>query len=256
MDVIDNELGSSPMKDNSERARILQYIMWTLIAVNVISIISDYLNISFIEGYQQDIYVSDSEIDNNELREVITGFVLFGVNVLSIIYFTMWFYRGYANVFRLGVKNLKYSQKMGAWGFFIPIMSLYVPYRIAKDITFEFRRIIKRHFEDYNAHQSYSLHAWWWALYLISAIFSQIMFRLGRREWDLDGLIALSKAYMVSEFVDIILTLITIRFIKKLAEDEQLLYDLGDKVLTDQRMEALANEEALIEDQTNTETEL
>ncbi|GAA3951112.1 hypothetical protein GCM10022406_36220 [Hymenobacter algoricola] len=70
----------------------------------------------------------------NDLRVEILEYVQFGVMLLALVALALWMYRAYHNVHQLPLARPQYSTSMAAWGWVIPIMNLWLPYRIMQDI--------------------------------------------------------------------------------------------------------------------------
>jgi hypothetical protein len=95
-----------------------------------------------------------------------------GYLVIGPLAFLPWFYRGYLNLRRLGLRNLRYTPGWAIGSWFIPIFNLFRPKQIANDLQ--------------RATHGGSLHTtgriddqpvspllhWWWAMYLLGNFIS------------------------------------------------------------------------------------
>jgi hypothetical protein len=58
-------------------------------------------------------------------------FVIF---IVTGVLFLIWIHRAYKNLSALGVRSLEYTPGWAVGWFFVPLASLYMPYRIVKEI--------------------------------------------------------------------------------------------------------------------------
>lgn len=75
--------------------------------------------------------------------------------LLLTIYFILWFRRAYTNIRRQG-KQTRYAPGWAAGSWFVPVINLWYPYQIMREIwEYTFR-----------ASRSAAIVGWWWALWL------------------------------------------------------------------------------------------
>lgn len=116
------------------------------------------------------------------------GLLQIGVALISIVVyiatavvFLMWLYRAYENLPSFGVprREIKYSSGWAVGSFFIPFVSLVVPYRAVKELWKKSVPNASRMFGDLSVPGYFPL---WWAVWLISSIANQAHLRLEFRE--------------------------------------------------------------------------
>lgn len=113
---------------------------------------------------------ADSEInDAVDTVDRASGAVVFAYLVLGPLTFLPWFYRGYANLRRLGVQRLRYSPgwSIGAW--FIPIFNLFRPKQIANDLYRASAPDATVTTASWHERKVTPLLHWWWSTFLIAA---------------------------------------------------------------------------------------
>jgi Domain of unknown function (DUF4328) len=100
--------------------------------------------------------------------------------IATAVFFLMWLYRSYENLPRLGTpaRNISYSSGWAVGSFFIPFVSLVVPYRAVKELW--------RNSTPTDAFLiSESAPAWfplWWTFWLLSTFASRIYSRMVWRD--------------------------------------------------------------------------
>ena len=79
------------MKPNEQRAKTAIFLIGIVLALEVISLISDFLQYDLVQKLLSGNYVSDSDATMNDLRQQFIGIVYFIVYVISGITFIMGF---------------------------------------------------------------------------------------------------------------------------------------------------------------------
>lgn len=133
MNEIDNKEKQTEIKDNSKRAKILIQIFWILTGLTVVSVIFNYYELEILKKALLGEYIDEDKAYANDLRQGIIGLLQTGLYITSIIVFLNWFRRAYGNLHRLKLR-LNHSETMAVWAFFIPIIFLFRPYQIMKEI--------------------------------------------------------------------------------------------------------------------------
>ena len=119
---------------------------------------------------------------------------------------------------------MKFSKSMAGWGFIIPIMSLYVPYQIAKEITEKQQNVLRRIVPGYKSIVSLTIVGVWWTAFIINNVIENIAFRSVFKTDTLDELLVSTKAYIVTDFIDIIAAIITIALVQQISKEESILF--------------------------------
>jgi hypothetical protein len=115
------------------------------------------------------------------LLQVSLGLIQIVVYLATIVAFPMWLYRSYENLPSFGVRrnNIKYSSGWAVGSFFIPLVSLVVPYRAVKELWIKSVPNSAEMFADLSPPGFFPL---WWGLWLVSNFANQIYLRLSWRE--------------------------------------------------------------------------
>jgi hypothetical protein len=203
----------SKIKSNKQRAE--RAMLWVEIVLFLdILLWFVYLLYVFINGGQ----VPKNNINVYDTYDIIASIIYSTPFIISVITFIMWFFRAYANLHQK-VERLLYTEGWAVGSWFIPIINLYIPYNIMKELYSKTRNIIA---DDKNLSEQFkfkeSVIGWWWLLWVISFVLlpgiSSICFPNATEITILD---------IIETIISVPLTLITIKVIKDYSEMENLL---------------------------------
>lgn len=212
-------------RDNEKRANAAIYIFFGIIAIDILSILVGILEYDILTDIQEGYNVAEDLLSFYEYSIGMVGLAQFTFNILSIIVFLAWFRRAYANLHRIGVKDLEYSETMSIWGFIIPIISLYIPYKIAKEIAFRTDFKLKKMLFSYESNVNTFIINAWWFLFLISGFVSNISARLILKDEYIEDMINSTMANFVADILEIPAAIFAVLFIRHIAKKERLLFN-------------------------------
>ena len=129
------------LRQNKSRAKVAIALIWVVLALDVISFISGYLQLNLILTFEDGIAVSEARIDANDDRERVVGIMYVIAYVISGIVFIRWFRRAYFNLHQRK-EFLSFSEGWAAGCWFVPIVSLYRPLQIMKELYEETRNFL------------------------------------------------------------------------------------------------------------------
>lgn len=216
---------SSPVLENSKRASIAIKIFWGICIANLFAVISGYFEFELLERIRLGENFSDEEASMNDLRQAIIGLLQSALYIASIITFLNWFRRAYGNLHRINVV-LDNEESMAVWSFFIPIINLYRPYQIAKEIAHETRKKVSEFDSKIASSRSFPILGIWWTLFIITNWIGQFAFKSIFKDDTIEQMITSTQAYMVSDFIDIPAAIVTLIMIKRISEDERKLFEI------------------------------
>jgi len=149
--------------------------------------------------------------------------IYFIAYLISGVTFILWFRRAYFNLHQK-VNYLQFSEGWAAGSWFVPIVNLYRPYRIMKEIYIETKELFTKNGLSEKVDYSTNSLGWWWTLWIISAFIGQFIFRFALKSADtIDNLITTTVANIFLGILGIPLALITIKVIKDYSKVELLL---------------------------------
>ena len=211
------------IRPNAVRAKNANLFIWVVLAVGAISAISSYLQYDLLTTVSNGGNYTEDELTLNDLRESVIGIVHLLIYITAGIVFIQWFRRAYYNL------NLRMSTKhddgwaAGAW--FVPIISLFRPYQMMKEIDEGLSILIERRSAQPEKNYT-SLIGVWWALWILANYVGQFVLRSSLNADTLEGLLSATKIDMISFAPDIPLAIIAAMLIKNIAEKEERLLQL------------------------------
>jgi len=209
------------LRPNEQRANTLLFFMWTVLVLEIISLISSGLQYNLLQSASNGAGISSEAATANDLREQIISIIYLIAYICSGIVFIMWFRRAYYNLHQR-VNNLSYTEGWAAGGWFVPIASFYIPFKIMKELYNETRSYFHKKDDSLHVDLPTKFLGIWWTLWILNGILSQIVFRLSRNADTLSGLMSVTILDMISESIGIVLALITIKIIKDYSKIERL----------------------------------
>ena len=215
------------LKPNGQRAKNAIILIWIVMALEIISLISGYFQYDLLQTVAHGGEISMETATANDLREQLIGFAYLIVYIVSAITFIMWFRRAYYNL-HLKVNYLSFTEGWAAGSWFVPILNLFRPYKIMKELYVETREFLyNKGLTNYEILKTSHL-VWWWTLWIISNIIGQFTFRYSMRAVTVDELIVSTVSGMIANFIGIPLSIITIQVIKNYSKVEPLLTEWSE----------------------------
>ena len=194
-------------------------------AVEFIWLISEYFQFNLLQSIINGKIVTEETIKANNIREQIISIISLLINIISGIIFIQWFRRAYYNLHQL-VKHLSFSEGWAAGSWFVPILNLFRPFQIMKELFEETKKILTK--KDIKIDENFSINFLdlWWGLWIINAIIGQIIFHYQDKTYE--DLFESNILSIISNVIDIVLGFITIKIIKAYSNLESLLYEIND----------------------------
>ena len=211
------------LRPNEQRAKNAIFWIWIVLALEIVNLISSYMQYDLLQTVANGSFVTDEAISANDLREAVFGMIYFIAYLISGVTFILWFRRAYFNLHQK-VNYLQFSEGWAAGSWFVPIVNLYRPYRIMKEIYIETKELFTKNGRSEKVDYSTNSLGWWWTLWIISAFIGQFIFRFALKSADtIDNLITTTVANIFLGILGIPLALITIKVIKDYSKVELLL---------------------------------
>ncbi|WP_162426577.1 DUF4328 domain-containing protein [Pontibacter pudoricolor] len=208
-------------KPNGQRAKMAIALIGGVLAAEVLAFYSSYLQYTLLEDAASGIFSEEAMAANDAREQLVAGiyFLLFAGSGLA---FVLWFRRAYYNLQqRTGANSFSDGWALGSW--FVPILCLYRPYQIMRELYLDTSRMLAAFGQEYALKTTYL--GSWWALWIFSNFLGQILFRSYMNSETLEGLTNATVASMFGNLVGIPLALITMKVIKDYARVEKLLWE-------------------------------
>lgn len=224
------------IKPNGQRATTAVALIWCVLAAEILAFCSSYLQYNLLQDAALGIFSEEAAAANDAREQLVAGiyFLLFAGSGLA---FVLWFRRAYYNLQqRTGANSFSDGWAAGSW--FVPILCLYRPYQIMRELYLDTSRMLSEFGQDYALKTTYL--GSWWALWIFSNFLGQILFRSYQNTETLEGLTNATVASMFGNLIGIPLAFITIKVIRDFARAEELLWSLEEG---NQEMERGSSEE-------------
>jgi len=216
------------LKPNGQRAKNAITLIWIVLALEIVSLISGYFQYDLLQTAANGGEISTETATANDTREQIIGIIYLIAFVISAVTFIQWFRRAYYNL-HLRVNHLSQTEGWAAGSWFVPIVNLYRPYQIMKELYQETKELLTKKGLSINENFTTGSLGWWWTLWIINNIIGQFEFRYSMKAESIDELTISTVASMVGNVVGIPLALITVKVIKDYSNVELLLREIKDE---------------------------
>ena len=221
------------MRPNGQRAKIAMMLIWTVLTIEIISILSDYLQYDLLQTVANGGQISTETATGNDLRQKIIAIIYLVTYIISGITFIRWFRRAYFNL-HLKAETLSFAEGWAAGSWFVPFISLYRPKQIMNELYVETQNLLTTKQENSVVNLNTQFIGWWWALWLIASFLGQFVFRYSQKAETLEELTTSTIASIIASIIGIPLALITVKIIKDYAEIEPLFCNLDVEVEQEQ----------------------
>lgn len=216
------------MRPNQSRAKNAMMLIWIVLVLEIASLASGYLQYVFIKSAANGSEISMEAANANDTREQIIGFVSLIAFVISMVTFIQWFRRAYFNLHQK-VDYLANSEGWAAGCWFVPILNLFKPYQIMKELYVETKSILAKNGIAIQSTLSTNSLGLWWTLWILNGILGNIVFRLSLRAESIDAFITSTLSGMIYNVISIALALITIKVINDYSKVEPLLLEIREE---------------------------
>ena len=173
-----------------------------LLLVTIVAVVSDLFQVQLLDRIASGLGVTDAEATANDLRQAIIGSAYFLINIAVVVLFLVWIHHAHRNLRSLGAEGLDYSPGWAVGGFFIPIMNLFRPYQVTREIW-------KGSDPDFSSTDGMAwksvrltpLLGWWWALYLITGVVGNAVLRASFNTETLESIQSFANVTLVSDIL-------------------------------------------------------
>ena len=213
------------LKPNRQRAKNAITLIWIVLALEIISLISGYFQYDLLQVAANGGEISTETVTENDTREQIIAIVYLIAFIISAIAFIYWFRRAYFNL-HLRVNHLSQTEGWAAGSWFVPIVCLYMPYQIMRELYQETKELLEKKELSTNESLTTSSLGLWWTQWIINNIIGQFVYRYSMKAESIDELTISTVASMIGNVVGIPLALITIKVINDYSNVEPRLIEI------------------------------
>lgn len=213
------------LRPNSQRAKTAIVLIWIVLVINVLSLFSDIFQYNLLQDAEDGVSLTNEDITSNDNRQMVIGIVHILAYIVSCVTFIMWFRRAYFNLHQR-TQNLDYTEGWAAGGWFVPVISLFYPYKIMRELYEETDKVLAKGLPGYTPATTTRYVGWWWALWIISNFLGQIVFRTTRNADTISELFVSTELSIIDALINIPLAFITMKVIKDCSDRETLLFEM------------------------------
>lgn len=131
------------LKPNGQRAKNAITLIWIVLVLEIVSLISGYFQYDLLQTIANGGEISTETANTNDTIVEIIGIIYLIAYIISGVTFILWFRRAYFNL-HLRVNHLSQTEGWAAGSWFVPIVSLYRPYQIMKELYHETRKLLSK----------------------------------------------------------------------------------------------------------------
>jgi len=230
------------LRPNVQRSKNAIIFIWIVLVLELILCVSNYFQLNLLQSISDGGYISPSEADANDNRQLIIAVLYTIVVTISAVTFIQWFRRAYFNLHIL-VKGLSNTEGWAAGAWFVPFLNLFRPYQIMSEMSKKTKELVSKHElnSSFSNISSSNIIGIWWALWVISGIGNRISYKLPLD--TVEEMIRSTNFEMYSIIIQLPLALITVKLIKDHSELESLLVNLPNKESTENTNSVLSETE-------------
>jgi len=213
-----------PLKPNQQQSKNLIILIWVVLILDVVSFVSSYYQYTLLQAIANGNNFPVETLTANDTRERFIALAYLVAFIISAITFVEWFRRAYYNLHQK-VSHLSHSEGWAAGSWFVPIINVYRPYQIMKELYRETKEYLTHNGIEINQTLSTKYLGLWWTLWLTNGVIGNGLFRLSMKAKTFDQLTSITSGYMILHIIGIILALITLKVISDYAKIEPLLHE-------------------------------
>ena len=184
------------------RVSIVKALLIVGMAIDAIAILSGFAQQSLLTRAASGLAVTEAEAAANDARHGLIGMIQMLVFFATAICWLVWMHRAYSNLRLMGTTETNYSPGWSVGYWFVPIMSLFRPYQLTKELWLRSARS--------NAQQPTAeiapptILSLWWGVWIVSGLFGRALMRWSFRAEAIDELQAVTVAGIGLDAVGIV----------------------------------------------------
>lgn len=199
----------------SGRAKVVVWLFIAGIVMALVSFGSDVAEIELLQRMNTGDNWTMAEADSNDTRTSTVAILSVIVLLAGALAFLVWLYRVSTNVAALGIDDTRWGPKWAVGWWFIPIMNLFRPYQVVKEIWKAYDPAARP--GAWRDAAVPGLLGWWWASFLIASGVANGAGRAAMRGSDtIDAYMLNTTVYAVSEILWVIATIPAIMVVKEI----------------------------------------
>lgn len=207
------------LRPNEKRAKYAIILVILVTLMDLVSAFSSYLQLEILYDLKEGYFVSEAALTSNDNREQFIAFLYMVVLLISIIVFIRWFRRAYYNL-HLHDARCQHSEGWAAGCWFVPVLSLFRPYQIMKELEVKTSRMLSSATGKV-VQANTMVIGFWWAIWIINNYIGNYIFKMSFKANTLENFILTSQVSIVSSLLGVPLGILTFFMIKTYATKER-----------------------------------
>lgn len=209
------------LRPNFDRAKTAILLIYIMLGLQIVYAFSNYFQYELLSNIEKGI-VSYEDAQANDTRQQFIVIIVLVVSIVSAITFIQWFRRAYFNLHTV-TENLKFTEGWAAGSWFVPILNLFRPYQIMRELFERSNEIISEKMGAFHPKNYRVAIDFWWALWVISNVLTNFSLRLMPNSGSIEDLKTETLANVFLAILEIPLALVTVKVIKLYADQELVL---------------------------------
>jgi hypothetical protein len=207
------------LRPNNKRAQTVITVFWVMLALELLSAASSFLQYQLFLDVQNGLEVSEERAGVNDLREGAVALLFLAAYITAVITFLRWFRRAYFNLLQRAT-YLPNTDAQAVYTWFIPFVNLVRPFKIMRELYNESKFLFERNSISLRSPLSDTFLGIWWALWIINNIVSNVAFRISLRSETIDELIFANRWSLASHVTGTLAVLAVIKVVSDYSKVE------------------------------------
>ncbi|MBD1421647.1 DUF4328 domain-containing protein [Sphingobacterium chuzhouense] len=212
------------LRPNAKRAKNAITLLWIILILEFVSIFLDYLQYALLSSPE----ISEEAANTNDTRQQIFGVTYLICFIVSAVMFIRWFRRAYYNLSQKD-EYLSHSNKDTGICWFLPVINLYKPYQIMKEMYRNTGYLLEDHHPETKEKLSLNIITFWWILWIVNNVLGQVSFRMSRNIDSIEDIFSVTTLGIVTSLIGIPLALLAIEIVRRYAKAEAVLAEIPDE---------------------------
>ncbi|MES2836949.1 MAG: DUF4328 domain-containing protein [Bacteroidota bacterium] len=210
-------------KPNDKRAKYAIIGIWIVFTIEIISMLSNYLQYDLIDSVMNGLSISQLVADNNDKRQQIINLISLLFIIVSGVAFIYWFRRAYYN---LGlIANTMHTDNWAIWAWVTPIISLFRPYQIMKELYEKTDNYLIDEKGISVEKTKLPFIGVWWFFWLAARTTESVLSKIYSKSDTIEQIMFSTKMFIVFNFVELIHCIIAIKIIADYSKKESILFE-------------------------------
>jgi len=159
--------------DNRQRLRYAILFQWIVVGASLLALASRAVEYRMLQQIAAGIPVPHEAVAASDWRQQVLGGTQLVLILMAFIALVLWAHRAYANLHRLHqTPRPRHTEGAAGWGWFVPIMNLWYPYQVMKDLWVLTQRYAQPD-ESIRYERDNSLIGGWWLLRIFTIFASR-----------------------------------------------------------------------------------